>query len=182
MRVISGDFRGRRLEAPKSFDVRPTSDKVKESVFNIIQFQIAGARVLDLFSGTGQLGLETLSRGAAECVFVDSSQESIAIARRNIELCGAGGAARTVRADALEYIGRAEPFDIILIDPPYDTDFIEKCLRRIIEFDILKDSGIIVCESRDELKMPETEPPYRKQREYRYGKIKITIYTKEAVL
>ena len=90
MRVISGSVRGKRLREPANYDIRPTTDKVKESIFNIIQFDIEGRRVLDLFAGTGQLGIECLSRGAAEVTFVDQSREALAIVRENLKSCGFG--------------------------------------------------------------------------------------------
>ena len=88
MRVISGEYRGRRLLEPEGRDVRPTTDQVKESLFNIIQFDIEGRRALDLFAGTGQLGIEALSRGARECVFVDASRDSLRLVRENLRRCG----------------------------------------------------------------------------------------------
>jgi len=179
MRVISGTARGRKLETPKNMDTRPTSDMVKEAIFNIIQVKLPEARVLDLFSGTGQLGIEALSRGAELCVFVDQSREMLGLTARNINHTGLEAQSKTVCSGAIEYLERAEKFDIIILDPPYDTDLIDKALAKIIEFDILREHGIIICESRAEHKMPELTAPYGKSREYRYGQKKITLYKKE---
>ena len=182
MRIISGEFRGRRLETPKGNDPRPTADMIKESVFNIIQFEIQSARVLDLFCGTGQMGLEALSRGAEHCVFVDASAPALELARRNIKLCGVSERADTVRTFALSYLNGIPEnhFDIIFIDPPYDTDLTEKTVRRILEFDKLRDNGIMVCETRADYVLPDAPEPRYARREYRYGKIKITLYRKNA--
>jgi 16S rRNA (guanine(966)-N(2))-methyltransferase RsmD len=178
MRIVGGDWRGRKLETPKGDDVRPTTDMVKESMFNIVQFEVAGARVLDLFCGTGQLGLEALSRGAERCVFVDTDRDSIELTRRNIEKCGASDRAEVTRGDAIAYLERAKPFDIVLLDPPYGTGLLEKALNAIITFDILTKDGIILCESRADEQLSDAPPPYTRSREYRYGKIKLTTFRK----
>ena len=177
MRVISGSMRGKRLREPANYDIRPTTDKVKESIFNIIQFDIEGRRVLDLFAGTGQLGIECLSRGAAEVTFVDQSRESIALVKQNIKGCGFE--ARVVQSDSIAFLERGEKFDLILIDPPYATNFIDKALQIINSVDILTESGIIMCESGREKPMPEMNMPYFKCKEYNYGKVKLTSYSRE---
>lgn len=177
MRVISGKVRGKKLKEPSDYDIRPTTDMVKESLFNIIQFDIEGRRVLDLFAGTGQLGIECLSRGASECTFVDMSAEAVALVKSNLNNCGLS--ARVVRDDSLSFIKRGGSYDLILIDPPYETELIDKALDIIYSVDILTEGGIIVCESPREKMMPEMPAPYAKRREYRYGRIKLTTYTKE---
>ena len=178
MRVITGSARGRKLKTPAGYDVRPTTDNVKESIFNIIQFDIEGRNVLDLFAGTGQLGIEALSRGAAKAVFVDSSMESLKTVKENLSVCGMK--AQTVKTDALSFLNSGcGKFDIIFIDPPYDSDIYEKVLKNINLFDILSNGGIIIVECRRERQLPEMEKPYYKNREYNYGKIKIVSYMKE---
>lgn len=179
MRVISGSARGRKLKSPENYDIRPTTDKVKESVFNIIQFDIEGRRVLDLFAGTGQLGIECLSRGAAEAVFVDGSRESVKIVKENLKSCGMS--APVFQEDALSFLRRAGKFDLIFVDPPYDAGLYKSVLEIINLVDILSDGGIIVCEARREKVLPEMKTPYRKRREYVYGNVRICIYTKETV-
>lgn len=177
MRVITGTAGGRRLKTPENYDIRPTTDNVKESVFNILQFDIEGRRVLDLFAGTGQLGIECLSRGAAEAVFVDESREAVKIVRENLALCNFKAA--VIQANSLEFIKTCGKFDLIFIDPPYDAGLYENVLETINSVDILSDGGIMICEARRETPLPDMTAPYKKGREYRYGKVKICLYTKE---
>lgn len=178
MRVITGTARGRKLKEPDNYDVRPTTDKVKESIFNIIQFDIEGRKVLDLFAGTGQLGIEALSRGADSAVFVDESSVSVKIVKENLKTTGLDKFAEVVLGDSVGYLKRGEKFDIIFIDPPYDTKLIDSALENVFKFDILKENGIIICESRAEKILPELAEPYYKVKEYKYGKIKITLYSR----
>lgn len=177
MRVITGSARGRKLKTPENYDIRPTTDNVKESVFNIIQFDIEGRRVLDLFAGTGQLGIECLSRGASSAVFVDQSREAVKIVKENLKACGLTGT--VVQADATSFLRTCGKFDIIFVDPPYDSDLYESVLNTVNSIDILSDGGIIICESRRERALPEMTAPYKKRKEYTYGKVKLCIYTKE---
>ena len=177
MRVITGTARGRRLKTPEGMDIRPTTVNVKESIFNIIQFDIEGRRVLDLFAGTGQLGIECLSRGAREVVFIDQSRDAVKIVKDNLKTCGF--AAPVLQQDAVAYLHGGGKFDLIFIDPPYDAGLYDKVLETVNSVDNLTDGGIIVCESRRETPMPEMTAPYFKRREYRYGKVKLTMYGKE---
>ena len=177
MRVITGTARGRRLKTPEGMDIRPTTDNVKESIFNIIQFDIEGRRVLDLFAGTGQLGIECLSRGAREVVFIDQSRDAVKIVKDNLKTCGF--TAPVLQQDAVAYLHGGGKFDLIFIDPPYDAGLYDKVLETVNSVDNLTDGGIIVCESRRETPMPEMTAPYFKRREYRYGKVKLTMYGKE---
>ena len=176
MRVITGKARGRKLKTPENYDIRPTTDNVKESLFNIIQFDIEGRRVLDLFAGTGQLGIECLSRGASEVVFVDESPSALKIVKDNLKSCGLNGT--VLLTDARSYLHGCGKFDLIFIDPPYDSDLYEDVLKTINLIDILSDGGIIICEARRDRQLPEMDEPYRKQREYVYGKVKLCKYTK----
>lgn len=178
MRVITGTARGRRLKTPENYDIRPTTDNVKESVFNIVQFDIEGRRVLDLFAGTGQLGIECLSRGAESVVFVDKSRDALNIVRDNLKTCGFK--AQVVQEDAESFLRHCGKFDLIFVDPPYDSGLYAPVLRAVNTFDILSDGGIIVCEARREERLPDMDAPYLKSREYNYGKVKICIYTKES--
>ncbi len=177
MRVITGTARGRKLKTPENYDIRPTADSVKEAVFNIIQFDVEGRRVLDLFAGTGQLGIEALSRGAAECVFVDRDKAAADIVRQNLTACGLS--ARVAAEDALGYLDTCGRFDLVFVDPPYDSGIYDAVLQKINSVDILSDGGIIICESRRETPMPAVSAPYYMGREYNYGKVKITVYRKE---
>ncbi len=176
MRVITGSARGRRLKELEGMETRPTTDKVKEGMFSIIQFDIEGRRVLDLFAGTGQLGIEALSRGAAECVFVDRRADAVELIRENVKLCQLEENARVRKGDALAYLRSGEKFDLIFLDPPYATDLLDQALEAITGFDICRAHGIIVAESAADHALPPVQPPYRLYREYRYGKIKLTVY------
>ena len=180
MRVITGSARGRRLKTPENYDIRPTTDNVKEAVFNIIQFDVEGRRVLDLFAGTGQLGIEALSRGAAEAVFVDRDREAVKIVKENLKTCSLQAVVR--QEDALGALRREEKFDLIFVDPPYDAGLYGPVLETIKSVDKLTDGGIIICEARRDEPLPNLEEPYGKRKEYRYGKVKIAVYTKEKVL
>lgn len=176
MRVITGTARGKRLREPQGRDTRPTTDRVKEALFNILQFEIAGKRVLDLFGGTGQLGIEALSRGAESCTFVDVSREAVALIRENLEQTGLSEKGRVVQGDYLCFLtGTAEKFDLVFLDPPYGAGLLEKALDAIITIDIMSENGIMICESPAEKELQALSQPYEKIRDYRYGKIKITL-------
>lgn len=178
MRIISGTARGRRLQEPADYNVRPTTDKVKESIFNIIQFDIEGRKILDLFAGSGQLGIEALSRGAASVTFVDRAPDSLKLVKKNIAASGLGENAKVVAADSIAFLSSGEKFDIIFIDPPYSSDLLDKSLASINRFDILRENGIIVCESQRDKALPQMDEPYYMLKEYNYGKIKITTYSR----
>ena len=178
MRVITGTARGRKLKEPTGMAIRPTTEQVKEAIFNICQFDLEGRRVLDLFGGTGQLGIEAKSRGAGCVTIVDQSREAIALIRENVRRAGVEAEVR--QADALSFLAGCGQYDLIFLDPPYDTDLVKKALERIKTFDILSKGGIIICESRAETVLPEPEAPYRRLREYRYGRVKLTTLTKDA--
>ena len=174
MRIISGTVGGRKLTEPVGNKIRPTSDRVKESIFNILQFDIEGRRVLDLFAGTGQLGIEALSRGAASAVFVDSSSDAVKLVRDNLRICGLYELARVYLSDALRFLESDERFDIILVDPPYDSMLTHKVVSKIIEFDKLNVNGIILCEFRAATAIPEVKPPYELVKSYKYGTVCLT--------
>ena len=174
MRVITGTARGRRLSEPEGMATRPTTDNVKESMFNLIQFDIEGRRVLDLFAGTGQLGIEALSRGARSAVFVDESRAAVQLVRANLALCRLQG--DVVQGESLGYLRTCGKFDLIFLDPPYAAGLLGPALEEIARFDICREHGIIVAESALETALPALAPPYTLYREYRYGKIKLTVY------
>lgn len=180
MRVIAGTARGRKLKEPADRQIRPTTDMVKEAVFSAIQFEIEGRRVLDLFAGTGQLGIEALSRGAREAVFTDESQAALRLVQENVAACGFADRAVIRRGDGLSYLKSGEKFDIIFLDPPYGTGLAEKALETIIEFDILNENGIIVFESGSGLNMPEPDGIYFKRKQYRYGKVMVFMFSRRS--
>ena len=177
MRVITGIARGRKLKELPGLETRPTTDKVKESVFNIVQFDIEGRKVLDLFAGTGQMGIEALSRGAASCTFVDLRKEAAAVVRENLAHTGLAEGGRVIQGDYMAFLtGCRERYDLVFLDPPYNKGMLEQALETIAKIDIMTENGIIVCESAAEAVLPELDGPYEKGRDYRYGKIKITLY------
>ena len=177
MRIISGTARGRKLKELPGMETRPTTDKVKESIFNIIQFDIEGRRVLDLFAGTGQLGCEALSRGAAFVTFVDQRREAVKIAAENAGTVADASRFEVLQRDALTFVAsKPQKYGLIFLDPPYRTGLMEKSLEAITGIDIVAEHGIIVCETGAEEVLPDPLPPYERGREYRYGKIKLTLY------
>jgi 16S rRNA (guanine(966)-N(2))-methyltransferase RsmD len=147
MRIIAGQYKGRRLFTPEDSRIRPTSDKVREAVFSILGEAVQGARVLDLFCGTGALGLEALSRGAASLVLVDTSIKSLALARRNLELVGAK--APLVKAELPGQLKRAVeagPYDLIFLDPPYRKDLLLPCLEGLVTLGLLAPGATVAAE------------------------------------
>ena len=179
MRVITGTARGIQLKTPEGMVTRPTSDRVKEAMFSIIHFDIPGAVVLDLFGGTGQLGIEALSRGAKSAVFVDAGEPACRLIKENLKKTRLEGQGRVVRSDYLDYLSRCrEQFDIILLDPPYAEVFLENALKRITEIDILREGGIIVAERPLGKDLPWDFPGYERSKDYKYGNTLLTIYRK----
>ena len=175
MRVISGSARGRRLITLEDMNVRPTTDKVKESLFNIIQFDVEGSNVLDLFAGSGQLGIEALSRGARHCCFVDQSKQSLDVTKTNIKTCGFDHLSSVYKGDSLLFLDNThEIFDIALLDPPYRQGLLEKSLLKLT--DKMTKNGIIVCEASAEETLPQEVNDFSISREYKYGKIKLVVY------
>jgi 16S rRNA (guanine966-N2)-methyltransferase len=157
MRIVAGRYRGKALAAPKTYDIRPTGDRVRESVFNILahsieDFTVEGARVLDLFAGTGALGLEALSRGASYAHFIEDSAEARGLIRRNIETLGATGVTKIYRRDAtkLGEIGTLRPFGLVFADPPYGKRLAEKALASAASGGWLADKAVAVVEERAE--------------------------------
>lgn len=176
MRVITGSLRGKRLVTLEGESVRPTTDKVKEAIFSIIQFDLPEAEVLDLFAGCGQLGIEAISRGAKFCVFVDKSKDSISAVRENVESCKILGSSRILNYDALDYLKMApKNFDIALLDPPYEQGLIQAALPLLEKK--MNPGGIVVCEHEGGLELPEELGSLRLRRRYSYGKkIGLTVY------
>ncbi len=148
MRVISGSARGRKLIAPPGLDTRPTTDRVKESIFNIISPYLPAKSVLDLFSGSGALGVEALSRGSEHSVFVENDKPAFDVTRQNIELARVSDRADVIFCDSYAYLDRVvRQFDIIFLDPPYNTGLLTGAIKKIAENNLLSEGGIIVAES-----------------------------------
>lgn len=185
MRVITGKYKGRKLNTPSDYDIRPTSDKAKEALFSIIANEIYGSNVLDLFAGTGSLGIEALSRGAQYCVFGDNSRKSLSLVKENLEHCRveektrlmAGEYKKVLKnlADRIED-GLEEPFDIIFLDPPYNKGLLEDAFQLIREGNVLAEDGVIVAEHRKEEILAEQMYGFEKTKERRYGVVTLSIY------
>ena len=179
MRVITGKARGVSLKTPDGMQTRPTTDRVKEALFSIIQFEIPGSSVLDLFGGTGQLGIEALSRGAKSAVFVDAQDSACRLIRENLKRTRLENCAKVIRSDYLAYLEHCkDKFDIIFLDPPYAEVFLETALKRISEIDILQSGGIIIAERPLGKELPWEFDGYSRSKDYKYGKTLLTIYRK----
>ena len=178
MRVISGIKKGQRLEAPKGDDiVRPTTDRVKEALFSILNFELENALVLDLFAGSGQLGIESLSRGALHAFFIDCNRDSVALINRNLSACNFQSSATVIKTDFKSFLKTNEQkFDIIFLDPPYSLNAWKDALDLI--GNSIATRGIIALEHPIECPIDDLEGYLRK--DYKYGKIIITIFRKEA--
>ena len=177
MRVITGKARGIQLKTPDGMTTRPTADRVKEALFSIIQFELPGAKVLDLFGGTGQLGIEALSRGAKSAIFVDAGEPACKLIRENLKRTRLEADAKVIRSDYLEYLKRCrETFDIIFLDPPYAEVFLENALNCIGEIDILQTGGIIVTERPLGKDLNVELPGFERSKDYKYGKTLLTLY------
>lgn len=180
MRVITGIARGKRLVTPDGKDVRPTSEKVKEALFSALQFDIEGRRVLDLFAGSGQLGIEALSRGAKSATFVDSSNTSIKIIKKNLEITGFTDFSKVITADYSSFAAMCrDTFDIVFLDPPYTEGLLLPAIKSVLP--LMSDYGLLVCEYPPEVEIPESIGGFSIYRTYRYGKINISIYRKGAL-
>lgn len=178
MRVITGSARGMTLRTLDGSDVRPTTDKVKEAVFSAIQFEIEGRRVLDLFAGSGQLGIEALSRDAKEATFVDADKNAIKIVKENLAKTRLADRAAVLQTDSIAFLGMTDKiFDIAFLDPPYQTGLLQKALSLLGGH--MAHGGIAVCEHPFVEQLPDEQGGLVKQKEYKYGKVAVTIYRKE---
>lgn len=183
MRVIAGTAKGRRLKAPEGNGVRPTADRVKEAMFSIIQFDIEGAKALDLFAGSGALGIEALSRGAAHCVFVEAAGEASKILRENIAACGVENKSTVQKGQAEDFapLWRGGPFDLVFLDPPYGKGLIEKMTQSLLTCQLLSDRVIIIAESDEKDDLPQAVGPIARKKAYRYGNTRVSIYGREEI-
>ncbi len=178
MRVITGSARGRRLETLFGEEVtRPTTESVKEALFSMIQFEIEGKKVLDLFAGSGQLGIEALSRGARYCTFLENNRDAVRVVENNVSHCGFKDNSNIVFADAVSFLMRKENFDIAFVDPPYNLGLVDKCLPLLLK--LMSEDGIVVCETSAGEDLPESIDGWYADRVRRYGKTKLTLYRKE---
>ena len=178
MRVITGSARGRKLITLEGEEItRPTSQSTKEALFSSIQFELEGKRVLDLFAGCGQLGIEALSRGAVFCTFVENNRQAYKIVEQNISSCNMEDMSSIVFSDAVSFLKRNGTFDIAFLDPPYNKGLISECLTLLSEH--MSDEGVIICESARNETLPQSAGDFSITRERNYGKTKLTYYRKD---
>ena len=180
MRIITGRAKGIHLKTLEGEATRPTTERVKESVFSMLQFDLEGRSVLDLFSGSGQMALEAISRGAKEAVLVDRSRDAIRVINENAAKTKLAADCRIVQSDAMDYLrrNRSRHFDIVFLDPPYNADLYASCLSAMIECDVLKPTSIVVCESDVESPWgdaPQIAKNFSILKTVRYGRIVVTL-------
>lgn len=175
MRVITGKCRGKKLITLEGLDTRPTTDMVKEAVFSVIQFDVAGASVLDLFAGSGQMGIEALSREASHCVFVDANPEAVKVIKQNLSDCKLTGESRVLCMDSFEYLRVSKGgFDIVLLDPPYRQGIVQKALSQL--GGKINSGAIVVCEHEKELELDDSYEGLKLHKRYKYGKTAVTVF------
>jgi len=181
MRIISGTSKGRKLATPRSPSLRPTSDRVKESIFNILRVEMEGKVVLDLFAGTGNLGIEALSRGAKKAIFVEKERQAIRFIQRNLTQLGLEERSEIVSKDTNRSIGilkqRGESFDLILMDPPYEKGLIQKTLIKLSFHPIYHKDSILVIEHNRREPLPDTVAGWNLIRQRRIGDTIISFLT-----
>jgi len=180
MRIITGKARGLRLNVPKNYDVRPTADRVKESLFNIIGSRVAGAAVLDLFAGSGNLGLESWSRGARYVQFVDNSRASLMLTDSNIRKCRAEADCKVLKQDAEASMDllykQGQRFDLIFVDPPYNKGWVQKVLRKLSKVPLLTQTGWLIAEHSMHDTVADAVPAgYEIFRSQQYGETVLTF-------
>lgn len=177
MKVITGSLRGRRLDTLGGEEItRPTSQSTKEALFSAIQFELEDKKVLDLFAGSGQLGIEAISRGARHCTFVESNKQAYAVVEQNIKKCKIEDKCTLVFSQASSFLMNKNNFDIVFADPPYHKGLIEKCLPRLVG--MMNDGGVIICESARDEELPENVDGWCVDRVRNYGKTKLSYYRK----
>lgn len=179
MRIISGSARGTKLVALPGEEVtRPTIERIKEAMFSPLQFSIPGARVLDLFAGSGQLGIEALSRGAASCVFLDQSRDAVEIITQNCRKASVFDRSRVALGEAVSFLQNTkDDFHIVLLDPPYKQDTLQQILPAVAG--VTAPGGIVMCESELGASLPDACHGLIKKKQHRYGTVLVTRYEKE---
>lgn len=177
MRIIAGAFKGRKLTPPSDRLVRPTPDRVKEALFSILGSRIEDAVVLDLFAGSGNLGLEALSRGARKCYFGDSSRDSIRLIHGNVAYCKAEELSHIMQGDYRNVLAQLrEKIDLVFVDPPYRDQLWEDVLDILSEKELMNPDGLVVLEHPREVEFPQEVNKFRKIKEGRYGTVVLSIY------
>ena len=176
MRVISGSFKGRKLKTLDGLDTRPTTDKVKEAIFNSIQFQISGSCFLDLFAGSGQMGIEALSRGAKKVAFVEKSKKAMIIINKNLEEIRLSGNISVVNSSAESFLlNTRETFDIVFLDPPYELGFLSNFIAKVRP--VMNKNSILIYEHSSAEVLPDLVDGFDKLKDYRYGNTTVSIFT-----
>ncbi len=177
MRIIAGTMKGRKLIAPPGLDVRPTSDKVKGALYNILSDRITMASFLDLYAGSGSVGIEALSRGAGHVVFVDQNRKHLRTLQKNIPKNSFEGHYQIIAKSASDFIRRTkQSFDFIFIDPPYTSDEVEKILPRLKQGDIIAEDGEVIIEHHHKKSLPEKIGIFLLIKKYKYGETLLSFY------
>ncbi|MBC1434617.1 16S rRNA (guanine(966)-N(2))-methyltransferase RsmD [Paenilisteria rocourtiae] len=183
MRVIAGGRKGHHLKAVPGTNTRPTTDKIKESLFSIIGPFFDGEKVLDLFAGSGGLGIEALSRGASECVFIDQAQAAIKTVHLNVAACHLEEQAHIFRNEAkraLKVLAKNEwVFDLVFLDPPYKKQQLEQLMMSLSEHELVADGALVICEHDTDAMLPDIVAAFKKTREERYGITVLSIFEYE---
>ena len=178
MRIITGEYKGRRLFAPKDREIRPTTDRVKEAIFSMLSDKVYGNQVLDLFAGTGNLGLEALSRGSNHCYFADASKIALELLRKNINYCKAQEKSTILHGDYRRTLKQIiKPCNLIFLDPPYEKGMVLDCLSYIEEYEVLAPGGIIVIEHGKREVLSEEIGSFQLIKKRQYGTILISMYS-----
>ena len=176
MRIITGTARGIKLDTLEGIDTRPTAERVKESVFSMLQFELENRRVLDLFAGSGQMGLEALSRGAVSCTFVEKNLEAMEIVKKNAKKTRLSDKCKIVNVDYKDFLRGArkgEKFDIVFLDPPYAMKIIPEILDSLVKYDILNTNAKVICESEDDIEY--ACEGLENVKHNKYGRVFITV-------
>lgn len=179
MRVIAGRLRGATIRTPRTTSVRPTYDRVRESLFSIIEPRLSGARVLDLYAGSGSLGIESLSRGAISVTFVEIDRKVASVVRGNLDRLGLSGDGRVIGGDALSLLDGSmpgAPFDLVFVDPPYGAGLAVRTLRSISLAGVLEESALVIVEHETAADIPEVEGRLTRYRLERYGSTSVGFY------
>ncbi|MCX7885017.1 MAG: 16S rRNA (guanine(966)-N(2))-methyltransferase RsmD [Caloramator sp.] len=185
MRIITGIAKGRRIKAPEGKNTRPTLDRVKESIFNIINNRIQGACILDLFAGSGNLGLESISRGSISCIFCEKDKTTFGYLKENVVSLGFSSKCELYNHDAFFVLKKCSQrnlkFDIIFLDPPYGKDLIIESLKNISHYNLLNNNGIIITEYDENDIIPDKIEDLIKYRTEKYGRVRISFWNKEEI-
>ena len=179
LRLIGGDLRGKKLHSIPGIKIRPTADRLREAIFNILSFRVRGALVLDLFAGTGALGIEALSRGAESAVFIDTDKGVLSLIERNVRSCALNKRAKFIKWNIrknLNCIMSVQPaFDLVFMDPPYDKDYIKPSLLNLHQSKALAKNACVVIEHSPTEPIPEEGPVFRITDQRKYGKTLVSF-------